>query len=195
MTKNWDAVLIFGLLLAVVFTGIAGFGKDCAEVRDSVLRFHVLANSDSDEDQALKLLVRDAVLEETKSLFLAADSLETAEQTARQHLGEIQVTAEKTLRANGSDAAVKASVVNMYFETRTYGEETLPAGYYDAIRIEIGKAEGHNWWCVMFPPLCVGTAADSRELQMIEALGEEPEYKLSFASVEWIEKLLSRIKT
>lgn len=194
MTKNWDAVLIFGLLLAVVITGIAGFGRDCEEVRSSVLRFHVLANSDSEEDQALKLLVRDAVLSETGDLFAAAQTLETAEQVASQHLGEIRETAEATLRAKGCNDSVQVNRVNMYFETRTYGEETLPAGYYDAIRIEIGEAKGHNWWCVMFPPLCIGTATDSEELRRIQALGEEPEYELSFAAVEWLESLLARLK-
>lgn len=194
MTKKLDTILILGLLLAVVFTGIAGFERKCEEVRSSVLRFHVLANSDSESDQALKLMVRDAVLAETADIFATADTLQAAEKTAAEHLPEIKATAEATLRAQGCNDPVRVSAVNMYFETRTYGERTLPAGSYDAIRIEIGEAKGHNWWCVMFPPLCIGAAANSEELKLIDELGEQPEWKLSFAAVEWFEALMEKLK-
>ena len=81
--------------------------------------------------------------------------------------------------------------MNMYFETREYDGAILPAGYYDAVRIELGAAEGHNWWCVLFPQLCIGTAAEGPELERIEKLAEGPEYRLSFALVEWLERLLA----
>lgn len=191
MTKRWDAVLILGLLLAIAFSCLTGFDRQCEEVRQSVLRFHILANSDSPEDQALKLQVRDAVLAETAKYFSPATGLTGAEMAARTHLPEIREAAQSVLRARGCTDLVRVGLVNMYFNTRTYDGRTLPAGYYDALRIEIGRARGHNWWCVMFPPLCIGAAADSQQLREIEALGEEPEYKLSFAGVEWLESLLA----
>lgn len=194
MTKRWDAVMILGLLLAMVFSMVADFDARCETVRDGVLRLHILANSDSQSDQALKLLVRDAILDETKADFAAAETLLAAEATAGELLPQIRATAEKALREAGCTDAVNISLVNMYFDTRTYGERTLPAGFYDAIRITIGAGEGHNWWCVMFPPLCVGTAMDSAELAAIDALGGGVEYRLSFASVEWLERLLKILK-
>lgn len=194
MTKRWDTVMMIGLLLAVALSLVVGFDAQCHAVRQGVLRFHVLANSDSEEDQALKLAVRDAVLQRTAECFAAADSLTDAETAAAQYLPEMKTCAEETLRAAGCSDAVQVKMVNMYFETRTYGERTLPAGCYDAVRIEIGEAAGQNWWCVMFPPLCIGTAADSAELQAIDALGEGVEYRLSFAAVEWLEALLAKIR-
>lgn len=186
--------MILGLLLAMVFSMVAGFDARCETVRDGVLRLHILANSDSQSDQDLKLLVRDAILDETKADFAAAETLLAAEATAGELLPQIRATAEKALRRAGCTDAVNVSLVNMYFDTRTYGERTLPAGFYDAIRITIGAGEGHNWWCVMFPPLCVGTAMDSAELAAIDALGGGIEYRLSFASVEWLERLLKIVK-
>lgn len=194
MTKKWDMVLILGLLLAVVVSVAAGFDGECDPVRQNVLRLHILANSDSEQDQALKLQVRDAVLRETAGAFEAAESLDTAEQTAAALLPRIEETARQTLAAQGCDDAVRVSLVNMYFETREYDGHTLPAGYYDAVRIELGAAAGHNWWCVLFPQLCIGTAADSEELETIDGLARQPEYRLSFALVEWLERLLAAAK-
>lgn len=173
MTKKWDRVLIFGLLLAVILSMAAGFDNECETVRENVLRLHILANSDSEEDQALKLRVRDAILRETAEDFAKSES---------------QI---ETMARAGSADAVRVALVNMYFETREYDGTILPAGYYDAVRIELGAAEGHNWWCVLFPQLCIGTATEGPELERIEKLAEGPEYRLSFALVEWLERLLS----
>ena len=175
MTKKWDRVLIFGLLLAVILSMAAGFDNECETVRENVLRLHILANSDSEEDQALKLRVRDAILRET----------------AEELLPKMKAVAEEALAQAGSTDAVRVALVNMYFETREYDGTILPAGYYDAVRIELGAAEGHNWWCVLFPQLCIGTAAEGSELDQIEKLAEGPEYRLSFALVEWLERLLA----
>ncbi len=192
--RRRDAALLLGLFLAVILTGLFGFERDCETVRESVFRFHILANSDSEEDQARKLLVRDAVLRETAELFAGAESRGEALERARQNLPFIEETAEQALRKAGSADRVQASVTEMYFETRTYGDKTLPAGVYDALRLTIGKGEGHNWWCVMFPPLCVGAAADSESLRRIEALNETPEFTLSFAAVEWLEQLFEGLR-
>ena len=193
MTKRWDMVMIVGLLLAVVVSMAAGFDSECEAVRENVLRLHILANSDSEEDQALKLSVRDAVLRATEADFAAAESREETMEVAARLLPKIQTAAENTLEAAGCADTVRVSMVNMYFETREYDGRILPAGYYDAVRIELGAAQGHNWWCVLFPQLCIGTAAEqgSAELEQIERLAKAPEYRLSFALVEWLERLLS----
>ena len=185
--------MIVGLLLAVVVSMAAGFDSECEAVRENVLRLHILANSDSEEDQALKLSVRDAVLRATEADFAVAESREETMEVAARLLPKIQTAAEKTLEAAGCADTVQVSMVNMYFETREYDGRILPAGYYDAVRIELGAAEGHNWWCVLFPQLCIGTAAEqgSAELEQIEKLAKAPEYRLSFALVEWLERLLA----
>ena len=195
--RRLDAALGAGLLLAMLITPLAGFGQRCAQVRQEVLRLHILANSDSEADQALKLRVRDAVLEETGGLFAAAGTLEEAQAAALENLPAIEAAARRALAEAGSDAPVKAELTRMYFNTREYGEDTtLPAGEYQALRLSIGEARGRNWWCVMFPPLCVPAAEAAVEGQEskaveedIEALNQEPHYRLSFAGVEWLEEL------
>lgn len=183
--------MILGLLLAVVVSMAAGFDRRCEAVRENVLRLHILANSDSEEDQTLKLCVRDAVLQATEEELAAAQSREETAEIAERLLPRIKSTAEDTLAAAGCSDAVRVSMVNMYFETREYDGRTLPAGYYDAVRIELGAAAGHNWWCVLFPQLCIGTAAEGSEVEQIEKLAKTPEYRLSFALVEWLERLLA----
>ena len=195
--RRLDAALGAGLLLAMLITPLAGFGQRCAQVRQEVLRLHILANSDSEADQALKLRVRDAVLEETGGLFAAAGTLEEAQAAALENLPAIEAAARRALAEAGSDAPVKAELTRMYFNTQEYGEDTtLPAGEYQALRLSIGEARGRNWWCVMFPPLCVPaaeTAVEGQESKAaaedIEALNQEPHYRLSFAVVEWLEEL------
>ena len=199
MTKKWDRVLIFGLLLAVILSMAAGFDNECETVRENVLRLHILANSDSEEDQALKLKVRDqlklrvrdAILRETAADFAESGSQTETMARAEELLPKMKAAAEEALARAGSADAVRVALVNMYFETREYDGTILPAGYYDAVRIELGAAEGHNWWCVLFPQLCIGTATEGPELEQIEKLAEGPEYRLSFALVEWLERLLA----
>ena len=154
MTKRWDRALIFGLLLAVILSMAAGFDNRCEAVRENVLRLHILANSDSEEDQALKLRVRDAILRETAEDFAKSESQIETMARAEELLPKMKAVAEEALAQAGSTDAVRVALVNMYFETREYDGAILPAGYYDAVRIELGAAEGHNWWCVLYPNMC-----------------------------------------
>lgn len=197
--RRLDAALGGGLLLAMLLSPLAGFGQQCAQVRQEVLRLHILANSDSPEDQALKLRVRDAVLLETGDLFSAAGTLEDARLLAEENLPAIEETARRVLAENGCRLPVRAELTRMYFNTRQYDRSTLPAGEYDALRLTIGEAQGKNWWCVMFPPLCIPAAATAEEgeapeaLRDIQILNEEPHYRLAFASVEWVEECLDAL--
>ena len=123
-------------------------------IADSVFRLHVIANSDSNEDQELKYKVRDAVLEYMNSITEDCSSKEKAIQIAKDHEDEFYKVAKQTIEENGYDYSVNIKIGNFSFPTKTYGDISLPAGNYDALRIEIGNASGQNWWCVMFPPLC-----------------------------------------
>lgn len=169
MKKN--IILIGGLLTAVFLSNIGGFVRDGQALdglRDGVVRLHILAESDSEKDQNLKLKVRDALL--GSDIFGGADSPENAEKTAVEKIGEIEEIAEKTLRENGCCSDVSAEVTEMYFDEKVYGDITMPSGNYTALRVKIGSAEGHNWWCVMYPPLCIPCASGVEDDEAVEAV-------------------------
>ena len=148
-------------VLTVIFSMLP-FQAACADIPGEVFRLHILANSDSESDQALKLKVRDRVLSFTEELYRGAASKEEAEELTAAKLQAIADVAADEVRKNGCDYPVKAELTNMSFTTRHYGSFTLPAGSYDALRLTIGEGEGHNWWCVMFPSLCVSGSPDAR---------------------------------
>jgi stage II sporulation protein R len=146
--------LLFSAVLAALLCTRAYSKNTQKDISKSVIRFHVLANSDSDYDQKLKLKVRDAVLSDFR---FELENTKTREETINfleRNVESIRKSAETELAKNGSNYPVKVTVQKDYFPTKKYGDVTLPSGDYDALRIEIGKAEGHNWWCVVFPPLC-----------------------------------------
>lgn len=181
-------------ILTVLYSLIP-FQANCAALSDEVFRLHILANSDSDADQALKLKVRDAVLHYSQSLYTQAHSKAEAEAQTAAHLRDIAGIAAQTVQDHGYTYSVRAELKRMPFTTRTYTGYTLPSGTYDALRITIGKGEGHNWWCVLFPSLCINTDTEGdRKTQ--ETLGddgyrliksEKQEYK--FFIVELFEKV------
>ncbi|MBQ8296691.1 MAG: stage II sporulation protein R [Ruminococcus sp.] len=161
MKKLSCAVMGAGLVLSIAISNIFSFigdGRKLDELRDNVLRLHILANSDSEYDQGLKLSVRDALLERSSEIFGDADSITQAK--AEVNIDVIEQIAEETLREQNCHAAVNAEITDMYFDERVYGDITMPAGEYTALRVEIGEAQGHNWWCVMYPPLCIPAACE-----------------------------------
>ena len=143
------------------------------DLADRVVRLHVLANSDSEEDQALKLLVRDAVLERATALLEQTESRAEAEVLLREGLPELETIAEETVRANGYSYAVTAELEDTSFPTKEYDGFSLPAGEYLALRILIGEGAGQNWWCVVFPPLCTAASADVPETALAAGLTED----------------------
>ena len=165
MKTNKSTLLIKSAVIAFVLTviySVIPFQAVCAEIPNDVFRFHILANSDSEEDQALKLKVRDKVLERTKILFDTANSKSDAEKFVKANLETIEKIAQNEVYKNGYNYPVKAEVVNMHFDTRYYESYTLPSGMYDALRITIGNAKGHNWWCVMYPSICISTVDEGK---------------------------------
>ena len=183
--------------LCVLFS-LLSFETTADSVRGSVLRLHVIANSDSAADQALKLRVRDALLKKSKALA-AAKTKQQAEQTLRKQLPLFQQTARQVVRSQGYTYDVRVSLEHTAFPTRTYGSYTLPAGSYDALRVVIGSGRGKNWWCVMFPPLCLPAAcggAAPEDVLSGEALclmQQEPRYEVRFWLLEQWEKVKERI--
>ena len=155
-TSNFKRLLLL-LVLLFIYTFTCAFSYVNAvssNIQDSVFRLHVIANSNSEEDQNLKYIVRDKVLEYINSISGNQSSKEEIIKLANEHIDKIQEIAENTIKENGYNYEVKLNIGNFAFPTKTYGDISFPAGYYDALKIEIGKAQGQNWWCVMFPPLC-----------------------------------------
>lgn len=147
----------------VVIYSLIPFQAQCDNISRDVFRLHILANSDSDHDQSVKLKVRDRVLEYSKGLFESAKSKQEAESLVSSNLDNITRVAQNELKDLGCDQTVKAEIKKMYFTTRYYDSYTLPSGMYDALRITIGSGKGHNWWCVMYPTICVSAAAEQDE--------------------------------
>ena len=149
--------VLAGILISLVVTGLVVNAKRSQMQEDlakEVFRFHVLANSDSEEDQALKMQVKEAVVAYMKEEIPESDSVETTKEWARSHLDAIVNLAKAVIREKGYDYPVLAEVTTCDFPDKTYGDITFPSGRYESLRIEIGEANGQNWWCVLYPNLC-----------------------------------------
>lgn len=198
IVKQWVCLV---LALLAVCGGTVGMLAQMqqAQLAQKTVRLHVRANSDSEEDQAAKLLVRNAVLCEVQQL---TGSCETAEDTVlalSRNLPVLAEAAEKTLRSLHCGAAIRVSLQKEVFPTRVYDTFRLPAGEYPALRVDIGQAEGHNWWCVVFPTLCRSATTEGMA-QTAEAAGfsdgeialmteEIPQVRVKFRILEWLAAL------
>ncbi len=173
--------------------GFLTFAENCEKVCSEVLRLHIPANSDSEEDQAIKLRLRDYVLSEFSGELGECGNLEEAEEKARELLPEIERKSTEFLEENGFFYGAKAELVTMDFTTREYDRLILPAGKYRAIRITLGSGEGHNWWCVIFPQLCLPAACEIPENENAEevlaSFGKPQGITLKFAIFEWFQGL------
>ena len=194
--KTWEKALAIGLIVTVALSCIS-FSAQCQNIREDVLRLHILANSDSEKDQQLKLKVRDEILKISGDIFDGCKSLVDAQNAAKQKMPQIIKTAQDTVKSYGYDYTVTASLAKAYFDTRHYDNYTLPAGIYNAVRVIIGSGNGHNWWCVMYPSLCLpaacnnyDTALDENERDIVE---NYPKYEIKFKSVEIFEWLKSKL--
>ena len=190
-----ESIVLAGLMFSMVNAAVRRTVSASAQIKTDTLRLHIIANSDSDFDQKLKLKVRDRVLEYTGELFAEVSGKTEAEALAEYSSDEIKNIAEEVIAENGADYSVSVEITNMWFETRSYDGFTLPAGDYDAVRIIIGAGEGHNWWCVMYPPLCIPGAENALEKDGSKAkfvTGDGCEIR--FALLEWLENLKKSIQ-
>ena len=188
------------LLICFVFN-ITSFSNKCDGIRDKMLRMHVIANSDSAEDQNLKLKVRDAVLLKGKEIFDGSITAGEAEEKIKPHIAELEETALSVIKNEGYDYEVNITVQKDYFKTRTYDNSvTLPAGYYTAVKVIIGEGNGKNWWCVMFPPMCLPAA--NAECKIDDVLNSNEnnivsngnKYKIKFKIIEICEEFIKKYK-
>lgn len=195
-----EASVAIGLVIAVI-SSVVSFGLDCGEVRNNVVRLHILANSDRDEDQQVKLIVRDALLNCGKELFSGSATKDNAEEILNDQKDELIEIANNALKENGFDYKAQIYLAEEYFTTRSYENFTLPAGEYLALKVILGEGVGHNWWCVMFPPLCLPAASDNKELNAVfsndgaEIVQSYGEYEMRFKVVELFESIKNRIKS
>ncbi len=194
---------ILTILLALsLLTGILAILPIHSEsnIYDKVLRLHVIANSDSDEDQALKLLVRDAILNKGKELLGNTSNKESAEQILSQNLEALRITAEQTVRENGYSYPVSISLGKEEYPTKNYESCAFPSGEYTSLQIFIGDASGKNWWCVLFPPLCLSAATNKESFTSVGITDSQyqiitdtknPKYKIRFKILESFSEVLN----
>ncbi len=188
-----------GLVISIIFS-VIGFGAECNEIRDNVIRLHVLANSDSEQDQQVKLKVRDALLECGSELFDGTVNRDNAEETLAKERDFLVQKANEVLAENGFEYKAEIYLTEEYFQTREYESFTLPAGEYLALKVILGSGKGHNWWCVMFPPLCLPAATAKTETELIlgedgaEIISSPAKYVMRFKIVEMIEEIKLKFK-
>lgn len=197
---RWEWALLIAILISFAWGTWAD--RTQQQLSDKVLRLHVLANSDSEADQALKRKVRDSVLETASAILADCPDRETAEQRLSAALPEIEDAARARIAAEGETQAVTAELRPTAFPTREYEDFSLPAGDYLALRVVLGEGEGHNWWCVVFPPLCAETTSDLSQTAMAAGLTEDDialitesdGYQLKFKAVELWERLKAALE-
>ena len=158
--RHMILALCVGVIITCVFSAYATNTEK--SISDSVIRLHVIANSDSEEDQQLKLAVRDGIIEESGSHFAKERNISSAREEILLNLESIRETAERIIREKGYGYDVSVELGKSEFPTKAYGGVTLPAGTYEALKVIIGEGDGKNWWCVLFPPLCFVDAATAQ---------------------------------
>ncbi len=189
----FSALCVLSVPLSAIFPSLSDM-----EIYDNVIRLHVLANSDSEIDQEIKLAVRDGVLKKTRELLDGVSDRAEAEKIIAENLSEFEAAAEKILRENGFIYSAEVTLSKEKYPTRNYGGFSLPSGEYTSLRIMLGDAEGQNWWCVLFPSLCnpLGKASGVSDSELTEAgltpsqvkiiTGNSPEVKIKFRFIELI---------
>lgn len=207
MSKKFiiQAALLIGFITAVFCEGICAYAESRRGITEDVFRLHVIANSDSDGDQALKLRVRNAVLEASADIFGGAVSAADAKQLSEENLQLFEAAAAAEITASGYDYPVRCEVGTVHFDRRVYGSAELPEGDYSALRVIIGEGEGKNWWCVMFPALCLPAVTNTDEVLSLAAengaisaeeleLMQDPEnYEVKLYFAEVIKKLCEKL--
>lgn len=198
--RLWECALLLAFSLTLI-SGVWAAGEQSA-LADKVIRLHVIANSDSDADQALKLQVRDGVLAAAGDCLSGVTDRAGAEAVLRDRLQDLADAGAAVVAEAGCDDSVTVSLENCWFPTKEYGDFALPAGVYRAVRVVIGEGAGRNWWCVLFPPLCLGCVSETVEEtaamagmtdeQISLISGEDEGYVVKFKLVEWWN---SRFKT
>ena len=199
---RWEAALL--MAFAVVLTIGMWASVTQRALADEVLRLHVVANSDSDADQAVKLQVRDAILTAATPYLDGVNGQEQAEQALEPHLSELAQAGAAVLGEAGMDYPITVTITDQWFPTKEYTDFALPAGTYRSLQVVLGQGQGHNWWCVVFPPLCVSSVSEESvetsasgvlsEDQISLISGQDGEYVLRFKVLEWWDSLVQYVQ-
>ncbi len=193
MKKEWTLAIVFwGIALLILFAISPIAGEE--NLYQSVIRIHVLANSDSPQDQEYKLLVRDRLLSYSQENFAQLDGKEEASEEICKRFDDMQRIAQDALLEAGCAMPVELSLMEEYYPTKRYESLSLPSGKYLSLQVKIGQAQGQNWWCVLFPPICLNTALDTEDALLEAGMKEENvktvtvqkgKYKIRFKILEW----------
>ena len=193
--KEIKLAVVLALVVSILL-GLSRFEARCEELRQNVFRLHIIANSNSEFDQALKLKVRDAVINETGDIYDMCTNIESAKEAAIKNKERIYNAAKSVINAAGMDYEVEIEIGTAFFDTRHYETFSLPAGEYEALNIKIGEAKGKNWWCVMYPSLCIASSgaeiSDVVSDDSAEIANNPQNYVMRFKIVEIYEKLKKR---
>lgn len=190
------SILVGFILSLLIFSVFSNFLKNCENIRNNTLRLHIKANSDNKIDQSLKLKVKNEVVEKTSYIFKNSNSKEDSKGIIKENLNYIENIAQQKVLDEGFNYKVTAEIKPTYFNTRIYENFTMPAGTYDALSIDIGTGNGQNWWCVLYPPLCLPSATKVNNDDVIEKnytngeidiLENKPKYEFKFKFVEIFE--------
>lgn len=195
--KKFLTALSIGFICVLMFNSY--FESTEAALAKEIIRFHVLANSDEEHDQNLKIKVRNRIINEMNTMFDKNGDIQDARDVITENMEKIKLIAKDEIQKNGYNYDVNVSLGKSDFPTRDYGDIVLPAGSYEALKIEIGKAQGKNWWCVLFPPLCfvdescvscnsdvaasLTTSFDKEEAELIKK-DKKPKVQLKFKTYE-----------
>ena len=195
--KDITMSICIALILAFILN-LVGFDTKCERLRKDILRLHILANSDSEQDQRMKLEIRDCIVAAGGGIFEGAENKDEAMLKAKEQMDKFKTVAENVVKSYGKDYNITVCLEKTYFDTREYEEFTLPAGEYDALKVLVGEAKGKNWWCIMFPSMCIPAAKASKSIAEVTGNGaaeitENPQkYKMEFKIVEIFERLKIR---
>lgn len=182
--------------MVLIVTGIAPLISKTEYINDKILRLHILANSDENYDQELKLKVRDYILLKTKDIYTDSENLDDALNKTKEHINDFEKYTSDVIKENGYNYTVKVTVDKEYYNTRNYDDFYMPAGVYNSLKIVIGEGNGHNWWCVMYPTVCISGCVDDFDDELTP---EEKEFLVSkkfvpkFKIVEVYEKIKYKI--
>ncbi|MBE6973489.1 MAG: stage II sporulation protein R [Ruminococcaceae bacterium] len=190
--KRWEVALLTGFAVALLMG--AWLDREQAALADRVIRLHVIANSDSEADQELKYQVRDRILTEAAALYQPGDGLQQVRRSMEDNLAMLARAGREVVEEQGYDYPVSASLERTWFPTKKYTDFALPAGNYTALRIVVGEGRGENWWCVAFPPLCLGSVSETVDEaaaagnftpeQVSLITGESGGYVIKFKAIE-----------
>lgn len=184
----------FAFIISAI-ASVGAFANECNNIRDNVIRLHILANSDSAEDQNIKLIVRDELLKSGIGMFKGEMTVENSERILKNNICELKTLINDILEENNFEYECDIYITDEYFETREYENFTMPAGRYKALKIILGEGKGHNWWCVMFPPLCLPAAKDNVNIDNVfnekgvNIVTESDKYVFKFKIIELIEDI------